>query len=223
MKKGKQAVYVPPKPKKPKLPGVPLQQRYPHLVVLDFEATCLENTKIVPQEIIEFPSVLINTSTLEIEDQIQIYVKPVHNPQLSPFCKQLTGIQQQWVDDGVLFEEAYQRYNKWLEEKGLLTNPESFIIITCGDWDLKTMLPGQLQLQPKTPRLPHFQKWINVKKLFSKCYQSHAPGMVGLLNYFQLDLEGKHHSGIDDCKNIARIVLRMLQDGCIFEITNKNM
>jgi len=30
--------------------------------------------------------------------------------------------------------------------------------------------------------------------------------MVAMLNYLNLELEGRHHSGIDDAKNIARVV-----------------
>ena len=38
-------------------------------------------------------------------------------------------------------------------------------------------------------------------------------GMVRMLNMLGLRLVGRHHSGIDDCRNIARIVQRMIQAG----------
>ena len=38
------------------------------------------------------------------------------------------------------------------------------------------------------------------------------------LNILDLELEGRHHSGIDDCKNIARICTKMLEDGWIDSI-----
>jgi ERI1 exoribonuclease 3 len=28
-----------------------------------------------------------------------------------------------------------------------------------------------------------------------------------------MSLDGKHHSGIDDCKNISKIVKRIIEDG----------
>lgn len=37
--------------------------------------------------------------------------------------------------------------------------------------------------------------------------------MIGMLNFLNLKLEGRPHSGIDDTKNIARIMLRMILDG----------
>lgn len=37
--------------------------------------------------------------------------------------------------------------------------------------------------------------------------------MVGMLEYLGIKLEGRHHSGIDDTKNIAKILLRIISDG----------
>ena len=35
-------------------------------------------------------------------------------------------------------------------------------------------------------------------------------GMAGMLKTLKIKLEGRHHSGIDDCKNIAKIVLNLM-------------
>jgi len=43
---------------------------------------------------VEFPAVLLNTLTGEIESEFQFYVQPQEQPVLSEFCKQLTGITQ---------------------------------------------------------------------------------------------------------------------------------
>ena len=88
------------------VPNVPLKMlphRHPHnfhfqefqyFVVIDFEATCDKEKNPYPQEIIEFPSVLVNSMTGQLEDSFQIYVRPTCNHLLSDFCKELTGIQQ---------------------------------------------------------------------------------------------------------------------------------
>jgi inhibitor of KinA sporulation pathway (predicted exonuclease) len=52
------------------------------------------------QEIIEFSAVLWSTATHEVEDTFQVYVKPLVHPVLTPFCHHLTGIHQEWVDNG---------------------------------------------------------------------------------------------------------------------------
>ena len=43
----------------------------------------------------------------------------------------------------------------------------------------------------------------------------HKPaGMAGMLRALDLELVGRHHSGIDDARNIARIVITLLAKGC---------
>uniref|UniRef100_A0A7S4KAW0 Exonuclease domain-containing protein n=2 Tax=Odontella aurita TaxID=265563 RepID=A0A7S4KAW0_9STRA len=39
--------------------------------------------------------------------------------------------------------------------------------------------------------------------------------MAGMLRELGMELRGRHHSGIDDCRNIARICERMLKDGWV--------
>lgn len=72
-------------------------QEFQYFVVIDFEATCDKEKNPHPQEIIEFPAVLVNSITGQLEDQFQVYVRPTHNQLLSNFCKDLTGIQQTQV------------------------------------------------------------------------------------------------------------------------------
>jgi inhibitor of KinA sporulation pathway (predicted exonuclease) len=58
-----------------------------------------------------------------------------------------------------------------------------------------------------------------VKKAFGKLYGRRTNGMLDMLNRLNLELEGRHHSGIDDCKNISRVVQRMLEDGWVVSKT----
>lgn len=37
--------------------------------------------------------------------------------------------------------------------------------------------------------------------------------MAGMLGQLGLSLEGRHHSGIDDCRNIWRIIQQLLEKG----------
>lgn len=43
---------------------------------------------------VEFPAVLLNTSSGEIESEFHRYVQPQEHTKLSEFCKELTGITQ---------------------------------------------------------------------------------------------------------------------------------
>lgn len=69
-------------------------QEFQYFVVIDFEATCDKDKNPHPQEIIEFPSVIVSSVTGQLEACFQTYVRPTCNQNLSEFCRDLTGIQQ---------------------------------------------------------------------------------------------------------------------------------
>ena len=52
------------------------------------------NCLILAFFIVEFPAVLLDTSSGKILDSFQQYVKPTEHKTLSTFCKDLTGISQ---------------------------------------------------------------------------------------------------------------------------------
>ena len=144
------------------------------------------------------------------DEWIQVYIKPIFHPILSPFCTELTGITQDMVDGGITFPQAMKQIIKFLTERGY--NNQNFTFLTCGNWDLKYMLPEQAKLS-RVKIHSSFQKWINIKHEYQKFYNQQPRGMVYMLDSLGLELIGRHHSGIDDCRNIANIVVRMLQDG----------
>jgi inhibitor of KinA sporulation pathway (predicted exonuclease) len=182
-----------------------------YYIILDFEATCQQEGLIRPQEIIEFPSIIISAEGLAEVSRFQRYLAPKHCPQLTKFCTELTGITQETVDRGISFEEALQAYSEWLTKNGC--NGQNAIVVTCGDWDLRTMAPSQCQLSGvRVPSI--FQRWINIKTEFARFYRvAKSGGLTRMLDRLKLDLEGRHHSGIDDCHNTARILVRMCQEG----------
>uniref|UniRef100_A0A0E0E1N6 Exonuclease domain-containing protein n=1 Tax=Oryza meridionalis TaxID=40149 RepID=A0A0E0E1N6_9ORYZ len=55
----------------------------------------------------------------------------------------------------------------------------------------------------------------------SKEEHSTATGMMTMMRELQMPIVGSHHLGIDDAKNIARVVQRMLADGAVMQITAK--
>jgi ERI1 exoribonuclease 3 len=191
-----------------------------YLLILDFEATCNQGKPAPkPQEIIEFPTLLYNIDTREIEEEFHFYIKPDVNPNLSSFCSELTGITQDQVDNGISLVDVLSQHESWLFEKEFLPRIRkdgsscSFKYLTCGDWDLKMCLPRQLDYhQLQMPN--YFKSYINIKEDFRQLYERrNRLGMKGMLNVLDMEIVGRHHSGIDDCRNLARIRTRMLEDG----------
>lgn len=198
-----------------------MNQKFDYFLILDFEATCDQERSFKPPEIIEFPTVVLNAKTLQKEGEFHYYVKPIVNPKLTPFCIDLTGIQQEWVDQGLLLPEVLQKYDEWLRKQGFIESTKKIAFVTCGDWDLLTMLTSECRRR-KLKKPSYFNQWINIKKEFQRFYNfSGMLGMAGMLNKLKIELTGKHHSGIDDCRNITKIVIRMIQEGCILNITSQ--
>jgi 3'-5' exoribonuclease 1 len=60
-------------------------------VIVDLEATCWEGRDSSRNEIIEIGAVLVNEQQ-EILSEFEQFVRPLMNPVLSEFCKNLTTI-----------------------------------------------------------------------------------------------------------------------------------
>ncbi|XP_072366871.1 ERI1 exoribonuclease 3-like isoform X1 [Scyliorhinus torazame] len=197
-------------------------QTYHNFLVLDFEATC-DKQLIKPQEIIEFPILKLHGRTLEIESVFHTYVQPIVHSELTPFCTELTGIVQSMVDGKPTLQQALQMADDWMRNEGLLNPKVNSIFVTCGDWDLKTMLPGQCQ-DLGLPVPDYFKKWINLKKAYSFAMGNYPKnGLPFMVKGLNLEHIGKLHSGIDDCKNIANIMKELARRGFTFKQTGSNL
>jgi inhibitor of KinA sporulation pathway (predicted exonuclease) len=181
---------------------------------LDFEATCDDSQRIKPQEVIEFPIVLVDAQTLTSVDEFRTYVRPVHHPRLTAFCTELTGIRQSEVDGAPIWAEALQQACAWLDERLLERGcaPERCLFVSCGDWDLKSMIVEQCVVSGE--HVPErFRRWLNIKNLFKRTLGTPAGGMEMMLEAVHLPLEGRHHSGLDDSRNIAKLLADLLRRG----------
>lgn len=185
-------------------------------VVLDFEATCSEEGALRPQEVIELPSVLVHRERGVI-DTFESFVRPIHHPQLTDFCTGLTSIQQADVDAAEPFPAVFERHAAWLASHGL--HADNAVIVTCGDWDLNRMLPAQLRTTPvsRVPRI--YSRWMNLKVPFKELFPGRRAGMKGMLDTLGLPLIGHHHRGIDDCHNLARLLLAFYERGVELRVT----
>ncbi|XP_075060716.1 3'-5' exoribonuclease 1 isoform X2 [Mixophyes fleayi] len=195
---------------------------YDYICIIDFEATCEEtNDPDYIHEIIEYPIVLLNTRTLEIEDTFQRYVRPEIKSQLSEFCVNLTGITQDVVDQADTFPVVLQSVVNWMREKELGTKYK-YAILTDGSWDMSKFL--NMQCHVSRIKYPRFaKKWINIRKCYGNFYKvpRNQTKLLTMLEKLGMSYDGRLHSGLDDSKNIARIAIRMLQDGCELRVNER--
>ncbi|KAF5198036.1 Eri1 exoribonuclease [Thalictrum thalictroides] len=195
-------------------------QDFQYFVVIDFEATCDKDRNPHPQEIIEFPSVLVNSVTGQLEASFQTYVRPVYHQHLSDFCKELTGIQQIQVDRGVPLSEALLMHDKWLEDKGI--KHTNFAVVTWSNWDCRVMLESECRFK-RIRKPPYFNRWINLKVPFHEVFGALRCNLKEAVQHAGLAWEGRAHCGLDDAKNTARLLTHIMHRGFRFSITNSLM
>lgn len=58
------------------------------------------------------------------------------------------------------------------------------------------------------------RKWINVRKVYANYYQCRRGKLEVMLENLGMHFEGSLHCGLHDSRNIARIAIRLMQDGC---------
>ena len=125
------------------------------------------------------------------------------------------------MDAADTFPAVWERFQAFLKEHGVYNKPSAYAFITCGNWDLRSMLPRQLDfsesehgLDASGNLIAPYNDWINLKAAFRIHRKSrHESSMAAMLKILKLQLEGRHHSGIDDCKNILRIIQEIRKDG----------
>ena len=173
--------------------------------VIDLEATCWSKNKGVGKtsEIIEIGITVLDRRSLEIVSTESILVKP-RVGEISEFCTQLTTLTPEYVDEhGIEFSEAA----RILEEK---YSSKSRLFASYGDYD-REMFEDQFRRLaiPSVFGPDH----LNIKKQFAKLHAlKKEVGMAGALSKLGIPLEGTHHRGGDDSKNIAQILIHILKN-----------
>ncbi|CAG8448688.1 2163_t:CDS:2 [Diversispora eburnea] len=197
-------------------------QPFQYYLCFDVEATCEAGTGFdFKHEIIEFPMLLIDSSTFEIVDVFHSYVKPSVNPILSDFCIKLTGIPQTTINTSPSFPEMLCKFQEFLHSHQLFYK-NSCAFMTDGPWDIRDFIRKQCFIS-KISRPSYFTlPWVDVRQLFASFYRIEKLNISGMLAKYGLKFEGREHSGIDDAKNLSIIAKRMWEDGVIFK-TNRNL
>ena len=171
------------------------------VLVIDLEATCDDGDGLPASdmEIIEIGAVWA-TAEGNVLDTFQALVRPVVRPQLTPFCRQLTNIQQADVDGALLFPTVAARLASFAQRHQA---PGA----TWGSWgqfDAKQLARDCERHGIQNP-LAAFEH-VNLKRRFAKARKIKEVGMARALQMVGLPLDGSHHRGLDDARNIAKLL-----------------
>jgi len=174
-----------------------------YYLIVDLEATCSDDGAVpkYEMEIIEIGAVIQSSQTFEIESEFQTFVRPVRHRRLTAFCTELTGIRQDMVADALLFPEALESFKKWMGQF------HDALFCSWGDYDRNQFWQDCEYHQVEYPfRSGHrnlkaeFARVLNLRKKL---------GIAQALRHLGLTFEGSHHRGLDDARNIARMVRRV--------------
>lgn len=171
------------------------------VLVIDLEATCDDGDGLPAHdmEIIEIGAAW-STADGSVLDTFQALVRPVVRSQLTTFCQQLTGIQQTDVDKAELFPvvaTALASFAKRHQAPGVFWG-------SWGQFDAK-QLARDCERHGIANPLADFEH-VNLKRRFAKSRKIKEVGMSRALQMVSLPLEGAHHRGLDDARNIAKLL-----------------
>ncbi|CAM0137046.1 hypothetical protein VKS41_008203 [Umbelopsis sp. WA50703] len=198
----------------------PPPQPFDYYLFFDVEATCEENDKRYPHEIIEFPVVLVDGKMFKIVDQFRSYVKPSINPVLTDFCKKLTGISQETVDESPDFISVLNDFQTWMAKYSLFQD-NSAIFVTDGPFDIRDFITQQCN-HDNIPVPAYFFRWVDIKKAYSRFYNCKPETITNMLDKLGMDFEGRAHSGLDDATNIYRIARHMFHKGYVLKKNSRH-
>ncbi len=176
--------------------------KYNHILVVDLEATCCD-MKSIPRhqmETIEIGAVMVVRETLEVVDEFQTFIKPMRHPILTNFCLELTSIIQAQVDTAPDFGTAMSRWQTWLSKF------DNAIFGSWGEYDRTQFFQDSKHHQIDLP-YPVSSNHINLKEIFSTAQGlPKRYGMAQALDLANIPLTGTHHRGIDDARNITKLL-----------------
>ncbi len=172
----------------------------PHYLVVDFEATCSNDGTLRREEmeIIEVGAVMVDGETLTTLTEFQSFVRPVRHPVLTPFCTELTSITQADVDAAPTLPEVVEQWIAWSVPF------EECVFSSWGSYDHNQLVQD---CRFHGIAMPFLLEPINLKAEFSAQLKiRRRMGMKEALSRAGLTLDGTHHRGIDDARNIARLL-----------------
>lgn len=131
-------------------------------------------------------------------------MRPVLNPVLTDFCKQLTTIEQVDVDSAGTYVRVKGELDAWLAQYKV----DGLMWCSWGDYDAKQldMDAVRASCDPMLAGVPH----TNAKKWHWKVLDCRALGLRPAVEDAGIEWAGQYHPGIDDARILALLTAAML-------------
>ncbi|PKK82831.1 MAG: exonuclease [candidate division Zixibacteria bacterium HGW-Zixibacteria-1] len=173
------------------------------LLIVDLEATCWENKGLFKEmETIEIGAVLADLNDRDSVREYDVFIRPVRNSILSDFCKNLTSIRQEDVDQAETFPVVFPKFLEWAGD------PDEYTFASWSGYDKWQFQNDCAFHKMEYPFPTHF----DIKKFFSKAHQNRKFGLSRAVRKSGLEFAGTHHRGIDDARNIWRVLRKIIDE-----------
>lgn len=177
-----------------------------YIFCVDVEATCSDDNSVPREEmeVIEFGGVLLDRDSMEILERVEFFIKPTLHTTLTPFCKELTHITQEQVDNGQTYLYSLNQMRAFQERFG-----RDLCWCSWGAFDKNIFLQDGV-LHGLSPLLePH--NHFNLKVWFSNLLgKTKGFGLDKAIQHQNLEFVGQHHRALSDAENVAQILKTMV-------------
>jgi len=174
-------------------------------IVYDLEAACwMGRPPHGINEVIEIGAVKVNGYG-EILGKFERFVRPTANPILSGFCKKLTSISQEQVDNALTFKPVIEDFIEW---SGIYD--ENYYLCSWGEND-------QLLLENNCKWCKLDYDWtenhLNIKKQYHENRKDDRHrGLKYVVAKEGFEFTGIHHRAISDAENLAKVVIKYIDE-----------
>lgn len=186
-----------------------------YICILDFNITFFDKNNYF--EVIEITSLLCRwfNNKFEILDSFQEFCKPKYQPIITIKCRNLTGVTQSDIRNGLSFDEAFGNHYEWLYNN---SNLDNFYIITEGTVILSNIALREYKYHNiNVPEV--YLKFVDIKEEFSNFYDAKECDIKTMSNSLKLNMS--NFNEYKCCTNISNILNKMFIDG--YDINEANV
>jgi 3'-5' exoribonuclease 1 len=177
-----------------------------NFIIFDLEATCWNGSAMGKvSEIIEIGAIRMNGFG-EITGEYNRFVKPILNPRLSPYCRELTTIEQYNVDRAKKFDVVIEEFQDWIGH----LDGEDYLLCSWGAFDRKMLIQDCIlyDLEPEWA-----EEHIDLKGQYQQIRKLSKPhGLKKAIEKNGFEFEGIHHRAISDALNLSKIFKEYLDE-----------
>ena len=170
-------------------------------IVFDLETTCWDgNPPTDIREVIEIGAYRL-TEYAETVDHFHSLVRPTYFPVLSPYCKNLTQIEQEEVNNARTFPVVMERFIDFVEKID-----KEYMLCAWGPSDQKILQKECMAHAIEFEGLSHY---IDVKKQYHEMHRlKKQNGFMKTLRKEGIEFEGSPHRADSDAFNLTKLFSR---------------